>query len=247
MILLHAANATRPLRVSVASFSFFSFFFLHVTSGSPFYFTMTVISFFALRAFLFCHQKPCVRTAAQPTGHSLKSKEMLRQLARSSRGFTTSASNVKHFKIYRCVKRRCKSRCFLSLVCMIAATQVVGFFRLLCLFVCSLFVRFVCLYLYLLLDFSFFCSIAYSFVSGRFGLFCYSLSRWNPDSNEEPKLQTYSVDMSTCGPMVLDALIKIKNESDPTLTFRRCVLTPIHQASFLASSAGSYLVLLFDS
>lgn len=25
----------------------------------------------------------------------------------------------------------------------------------------------------------------------------------------------------SCGPMVLDALIKIKNEVDPTLTFRR--------------------------
>lgn len=33
--------------------------------------------------------------------------------------------------------------------------------------------------------------------------------------------QVYDVDMSTCGPMVLDALIKIKNEMDPTLTFRR--------------------------
>jgi len=37
----------------------------------------------------------------------------------------------------------------------------------------------------------------------------------------EPKMQTYSVDMNACGPMVLDALIKIKNEQDPTLTFRR--------------------------
>lgn len=37
----------------------------------------------------------------------------------------------------------------------------------------------------------------------------------------EPKMQTYSVDMNQCGPMVLDALIKIKNEQDTTLTFRR--------------------------
>jgi hypothetical protein len=37
----------------------------------------------------------------------------------------------------------------------------------------------------------------------------------------EPKMQTYSVDMNQCGPMILDALIKIKNEQDPTLTFRR--------------------------
>jgi len=34
-------------------------------------------------------------------------------------------------------------------------------------------------------------------------------------------MQTYDVDLNDCGPMVLDALIKIKNEMDPTLTFRR--------------------------
>ncbi len=36
-----------------------------------------------------------------------------------------------------------------------------------------------------------------------------------------PRLDTYEMDMDRCGPMVLDALIKIKNEVDPTLTFRR--------------------------
>ena len=45
--------------------------------------------------------------------------------------------------------------------------------------------------------------------------------RWTPDSNAAPHMQTYSVDMNECGPMVLDALIKVKNEQDPTLTFRR--------------------------
>ncbi|XP_037074926.1 succinate dehydrogenase [ubiquinone] iron-sulfur subunit, mitochondrial-like [Pollicipes pollicipes] len=34
-------------------------------------------------------------------------------------------------------------------------------------------------------------------------------------------MQTYDVDLNSCGPMLLDALIKIKNEMDPTLTFRR--------------------------
>lgn len=34
-------------------------------------------------------------------------------------------------------------------------------------------------------------------------------------------MQTYDVDLNSCGPMVLDALIKIKNEMDPSLTFRR--------------------------
>ena len=34
-------------------------------------------------------------------------------------------------------------------------------------------------------------------------------------------MQEYEVDLNNCGPMVLDALIKIKNEMDPSLTFRR--------------------------
>ena len=45
--------------------------------------------------------------------------------------------------------------------------------------------------------------------------------RWDPDTKENPRYDTYEVDLDTCGPMVLDALIKIKNEIDPTLTFRR--------------------------
>ena len=45
--------------------------------------------------------------------------------------------------------------------------------------------------------------------------------RWNPDSGENPRLDRYEIDPSQCGPMVLDALIYIKNEIDPTLTFRR--------------------------
>lgn len=50
----------------------------------------------------------------------------------------------------------------------------------------------------------------------------FSIYRWNPDKPEEkPTMQEYKVDLNKCGPMVLDALIKIKNEVDPTLTFRR--------------------------
>ncbi|GAB4360247.1 MAG: succinate dehydrogenase iron-sulfur subunit [Kiloniellaceae bacterium] len=45
--------------------------------------------------------------------------------------------------------------------------------------------------------------------------------RWNPDDGENPRVDTFEVDLDSCGPMVLDALIKIKNEIDPTLTFRR--------------------------
>ena len=42
-----------------------------------------------------------------------------------------------------------------------------------------------------------------------------------PTRGENPRFDTYFVDLDNCGPMVLDALIKIKNEIDPTLTFRR--------------------------
>jgi len=45
--------------------------------------------------------------------------------------------------------------------------------------------------------------------------------RYDPDSGDNPRMDTYDVDMASCGPMVLDVLIKIKNEIDPTLTFRR--------------------------
>jgi succinate dehydrogenase / fumarate reductase iron-sulfur subunit len=45
--------------------------------------------------------------------------------------------------------------------------------------------------------------------------------RFDPDDGGGPRLDTYHVDRDACGPMVLDALIKIKNETDSTLTFRR--------------------------
>lgn len=47
----------------------------------------------------------------------------------------------------------------------------------------------------------------------------FEIYRWNPDKpTEKPYLEKYQVDLNQCGPMVLDALIKIKNEQDPTLT-----------------------------
>ena len=45
--------------------------------------------------------------------------------------------------------------------------------------------------------------------------------RWNPDDADNPRVDTYTIDSDDCGPMVLDALIKVKNEIDSTLTFRR--------------------------
>ncbi|KAK8042100.1 Succinate dehydrogenase iron-sulfur subunit [Apiospora rasikravindrae] len=50
----------------------------------------------------------------------------------------------------------------------------------------------------------------------------FQIYRWNPDQpTEKPKMQTYELDLNKTGPMVLDALVRIKNEIDPTLTFRR--------------------------
>jgi len=49
----------------------------------------------------------------------------------------------------------------------------------------------------------------------------FKVYRWDPEQNQKPYLSTYPIDLNDCGPMVLDALLKIKNEQDPTLTFRR--------------------------
>ena len=49
----------------------------------------------------------------------------------------------------------------------------------------------------------------------------FKIYRYDPDTGANPRVDTYDIDMAACGPMVLDALIKIKNEIDPTLTFRR--------------------------
>ena len=50
----------------------------------------------------------------------------------------------------------------------------------------------------------------------------FDIYRSNPnDPEDRPKYVSYYVDMNNCGPMFLDALIKIKDEIDPTLSFRR--------------------------
>jgi succinate dehydrogenase / fumarate reductase iron-sulfur subunit len=49
----------------------------------------------------------------------------------------------------------------------------------------------------------------------------FRIYRWNPDDDANPAMDTYFVDTDDCGPMVLDALLWIKNNIDPTLTLRR--------------------------
>ncbi|NBB82985.1 MAG: succinate dehydrogenase iron-sulfur subunit [Alphaproteobacteria bacterium] len=49
----------------------------------------------------------------------------------------------------------------------------------------------------------------------------FKVYRWSPDDGQNPRLDNFTIDLEKCGPMVLDALIHIKNDIDATLTFRR--------------------------
>ena len=49
----------------------------------------------------------------------------------------------------------------------------------------------------------------------------FGVYRWDPDTGENPRIDEYTIDLSKCGPMVLDAIIYIKDKIDSTLTFRR--------------------------
>jgi succinate dehydrogenase / fumarate reductase iron-sulfur subunit len=61
----------------------------------------------------------------------------------------------------------------------------------------------------------------YSAPDGAKNVKQFRIYRWDPDAGENPRTDIYEIDRATCGPMVLDALIKIKDEVDATLTFRR--------------------------
>jgi succinate dehydrogenase / fumarate reductase iron-sulfur subunit len=49
----------------------------------------------------------------------------------------------------------------------------------------------------------------------------FKIYRYDPDAGANPRYDTFEVDLDSCGPMILDALIKIKSDQDPSLTFRR--------------------------
>jgi succinate dehydrogenase / fumarate reductase iron-sulfur subunit len=49
----------------------------------------------------------------------------------------------------------------------------------------------------------------------------FKVYRFDPASGENPRIDSYEIDLDRCGPMVLDALLKVKNEVDSSLTFRR--------------------------
>ncbi|MEO0393373.1 MAG: succinate dehydrogenase iron-sulfur subunit [Pseudomonadota bacterium] len=45
--------------------------------------------------------------------------------------------------------------------------------------------------------------------------------RYDPANGNNPTVDEFTIDLDDCGPMVLDALIHIKDDYDQTLTFRR--------------------------
>lgn len=49
----------------------------------------------------------------------------------------------------------------------------------------------------------------------------FKIYRYDPETGENPKMDEFTIDLDQCGPMVLDAIIHIKNDVDSTLTFRR--------------------------
>ena len=58
-------------------------------------------------------------------------------------------------------------------------------------------------------------------ISGATRVKRFTVYRYDPDSGQNPRYDRFEIDLDACGPMVLDALIKMKSELDPTLTFRR--------------------------
>ena len=61
----------------------------------------------------------------------------------------------------------------------------------------------------------------YPAASGASNVRVFQIYRWSPDDDANPRVDRFEVDLDECGPMVLDALIKIKSEQDSSLTFRR--------------------------
>jgi len=74
----------------------------------------------------------------------------------------------------------------------------------------------------------------------------FAIYRWNPDTpDKKPWIQKYEVDLNQCGPMVLDALIKIKNEQDTTLTFRRSCREGICGSCSMNIDGGNHLACIY--
>ncbi|XP_051058002.1 LOW QUALITY PROTEIN: succinate dehydrogenase [ubiquinone] iron-sulfur subunit, mitochondrial-like [Phodopus roborovskii] len=74
------------------------------------------------------------------------------------------------------------------------------------------------------------------------GIKNFAIYRWDPGkTGDKPRMQSYGVDLSKCGPMVLDALIKIKNETDSTLTFKGSCIKGILGSCAMNINGGNTL------
>ena len=62
---------------------------------------------------------------------------------------------------------------------------------------------------------------AYEASNGAKNVKTFQIYRWSPEDDANPRIDSFDIDLDQCGPMVLDALIKIKSEHDSSLTFRR--------------------------
>ncbi|TAM11260.1 MAG: succinate dehydrogenase iron-sulfur subunit [Nevskiaceae bacterium] len=72
----------------------------------------------------------------------------------------------------------------------------------------------------------------------------FKIYRYDPDAGANPHVDTFEVDLDKCGPMVLDALIKIKSETDATVTFRRSCREGICGSCAMNIDGGNHLACL---
>lgn len=73
----------------------------------------------------------------------------------------------------------------------------------------------------------------------------FQVYRYDPDDEENPRIDEYVIDLDKCGPMVLDAIIYIKNEVDSTLTFRRSCREGICGSCAMNIGGGNHLACIY--
>ena len=69
----------------------------------------------------------------------------------------------------------------------------------------------------------------------------FKIYRWSPDDDAQPRIDAFDIDLDDCGPMVLDALIKIKNETPLNPPLKGILILYLFFKSFNKSSIESLL------
>jgi succinate dehydrogenase / fumarate reductase, iron-sulfur subunit len=72
----------------------------------------------------------------------------------------------------------------------------------------------------------------------------FRIYRWDPAKKANPTMDTFEIDRDHCGPMVLDALVKIDDEIDPTLAFRRSCREGVCGSCAMNIDGGNHLACL---